>query len=314
MGDQPKDSDAENRLVDLRWPNGVECANCNSDKVTERKRHRRLRMWRCVCGKDFSVTTGTALHSSKLPLSAWETAARSTDDSPSAVQTLLGVSASTARRVSRVLRGLPAPPGSPSRVAALVSKQTPHTTTAGHDPLAGSPEAHRLILSALRARLHGAPASMLAHTTSLSLSHTRKSLRQLEQSGFVRRRLTHIRWGYGRRQVSIWELTTTPQTIAALTRLPPPPRPQTVEEPVGVPPEHWSVFWSGVSAGDLRLPDDAVYVADTMIGGPSFRARNWALTHLPVEALRELRTMRGYDSGEYAGMLDAAISGRGADA
>ena len=274
-------------------------------------------MWRCVCGRDFSVTTGSALHSSKLPLSAWETAAQSTDDSPSAIQALLGVSASTARRVSRVLRSLPAPPGSPSRVAALVSKQTPHTTDSRHDPLAGSPEAHRLILSALRVRLHGAPASMLAHKTSLSLSHTRKSLRQLEQSGFVRRRLTHIRWGYGRRKVSIWELTTTPQTIAALTRLPPLPagsQTQTVEEPIGVPPEHWSVFWSGVSAGDLRLPDDAVYVADTMIGGPSPRARNWALTHLPIEALQELRTMRGYDSGEYAGILDAAITGRGADA
>ena len=47
-----------------------------------------------------------------------------------------------------------------------------------------------------------------------------------------------------------------------------------------------------------------------MIGGPDPRARDWALSCLPVDALRELRTMRGYDSGETTDLLDAAIEGR----
>ena len=42
-----------------------------------------------------------------------------------------------------------------------------------------------------------------------------------------------------------------------------------------------------------------------MIGGPDPRARDWALSCLPVDALRELQTMRGYDSGETTDLLDA---------
>ena len=193
VDDHTDDTDAEERLVCLRWPNGVRCVNCGSAEVVEGQRHRRLRMWRCGCGKDFSVTTGTALHSSKLPLSAWETAARSPDDSSSGLLALLGVSAVTARRVSRVLRSVPAPP-SDARVAALLSAPKTPSHDAD-DPLAESPESHRVILSALRVRLDGAPAALLAKNTNLSPAHTRKCLLQLETAGFVRRRHTHIRWG-----------------------------------------------------------------------------------------------------------------------
>ena len=107
-------------------------------------------------------------------------------------------------------------------------------------------------------RLDGAPAALLAKNTNLSPAHTRKCLLQLETAGFVRRRHTHIRWGYGRRKVRIWDLKITPQTIAVLARLPSlVPETQPVEEPVSVPPEHWSVFWSGcllLNCGCLRMP------------------------------------------------------------
>ena len=39
-------------------------------------------------------------------------------------------------------------------------------------------------------------------------------------------------------------------------------------------------------------------------------ARAWALTNLPVGALRELRAMRGYDAGPDAVSLDIAIAHR----
>ena len=106
----------------------------------------------------------------------------------------------------------------------------------------------------------------------------------------------------------LWELKLTDTTMDALPRLP--WRPASSECPDRIPPEHWRLFWSGASAADLRLPDDALQVADTMIGGPDPRARDWALSCLPVDALRELRTMRGYDSGETTDLLDAAIEGR----
>ena len=64
-------SDAECRalLERLRWPNGVACTRCGSSDVwalTERP------VYRCsACGYDFSVTAGTIMHDSHLPLRKW---------------------------------------------------------------------------------------------------------------------------------------------------------------------------------------------------------------------------------------------------
>jgi transposase-like protein len=71
-------------LEDLRWPNGVRCPRCGSDKVKrivsvnsrakvdprtgERpKRHQ----FDCSCGYQFSVRVGTVFHDSHLPLWKW---------------------------------------------------------------------------------------------------------------------------------------------------------------------------------------------------------------------------------------------------
>ena len=311
----------------LRWPDGVACAGCGSAEVVERQR-RRLRVWRCGCGRDFTVTTGTALHASKLALADWEAAAHASDDSPAGVSALLGVSAVTARRVSRILRSVAAAPGD-RRLAALLaaprrslapcgsgtersggtsSSNRVSMLTSRRDPLAGSPESHRLILAALRVRLNGATAALVAEDTGVSVSHARRCLRLLQHDGFVQCQETHIPWGYGRRKVRLWELKLTERTLDTLPYLP--WRSASDRSCDGVPPEYWWLFWSGTSAADLRLPEDSLQIAGTIIGGPSRRARAWALTYLPVEALKQLRTMRGYDSGSMADMLDAAIRGR----
>ena len=311
-------SSTEDRMVSLRWPEGVACVDCGNAEVVERPR-RRLRMWRCVCGRDFTVTTGTALHSSKLGLSAWGAAARAVDDSPSGVSALLGVSAATARRMSRILRSVATAPGDRRVAALLAAPRRSHSSRtaspsgmarlASHrDPIAGSPESHRLILAALRARLNGATAALVAEDADVSVSHARRCLRLLRDEGFVRCEDTHIPWGYGRRKVRLWELKLTTRTLDALPRLP--WRPASDRSCDGVPPEYWWLFWSGTSAADLRLPEDSLQIADAMIGGPSYRARAWALTCLPVEALQQLRTMRGYDSGSMADVLDSAVHER----
>lgn len=58
-------------MVKLRWPNGVRCPRCNSDKhtfISTRK------TWECKCcteKKQFSVKTGTIFEESPLPLHKW---------------------------------------------------------------------------------------------------------------------------------------------------------------------------------------------------------------------------------------------------
>ena len=65
------DSDAACRelLVSLRWPNGVACPRCGSLSVSElRKRP----VYDCnACRYQFSVTAGTIMHDSHLPLRKW---------------------------------------------------------------------------------------------------------------------------------------------------------------------------------------------------------------------------------------------------
>lgn len=65
------ETDDECRLVleELRWPEGVTCPRCGSEKYQQdSKRH----TYDCTgCGYQFSVTAGTIFHDSHLPLRKW---------------------------------------------------------------------------------------------------------------------------------------------------------------------------------------------------------------------------------------------------
>ena len=53
----------------LRWPSGVACTRCGDMSVLELAKHDR---WECKgCGYQFSVTAGTIMHDSHLPLRKW---------------------------------------------------------------------------------------------------------------------------------------------------------------------------------------------------------------------------------------------------
>ena len=66
------DEKAEQWLVESRWPDGMRCAYCDADTVSERKTARKTPQYHCkACGGNFTVKTGTVMHDSKLPLSKW---------------------------------------------------------------------------------------------------------------------------------------------------------------------------------------------------------------------------------------------------
>jgi len=57
-------------LADARWPDGFRCPECGHDKGWELATKAFTRECAC-CGKQTSVTAGTVMHGSKLPLTAW---------------------------------------------------------------------------------------------------------------------------------------------------------------------------------------------------------------------------------------------------
>lgn len=56
-------------LTKRRWSNGVRCSFCQSNHISNRKSSNR---YKCHdCNRSFSVTSGTIMHATKLPLSKW---------------------------------------------------------------------------------------------------------------------------------------------------------------------------------------------------------------------------------------------------
>ncbi len=102
-------TDAECRafLERLRWPNGVACPRCGTLDVWELKERP---VYRCSgCRYDFSVTAGTIMHDSHLPLRKWFIAIYLMCESKKGVSALqlkrtLGVAYQTAWHLSHRIR------------------------------------------------------------------------------------------------------------------------------------------------------------------------------------------------------------------
>ena len=63
------DDKCRDALEDVRWPSGVACLRCGDMDVNDLGRHNR---WECRgCRYQFSVTSGTIMHDSHLPLRKW---------------------------------------------------------------------------------------------------------------------------------------------------------------------------------------------------------------------------------------------------
>ena len=258
------------------------------------------------------------MHASKIGLNAWVRAAGAEDSSPSGVKRLLNVSAPTARRVARALELTERPPGTrrleallhmPSDVESVVTRRLPWYLDPDKNPIETLTAGERTVMAVLRNSYRGATADRIAAEARLSPAHARRCLRELARRGYAVSEEAVVQRGYQPTRRRVWSLSPSESCAEAIAYLP--WRPVTVEEcPERVPPEFWWLFWSGANAADLRLPEHASAVAATMLSGPDLAARNWALTHLPVETLKQIRARRGYDTGGIAVALDSTIRAR----
>lgn len=289
------------RLAALRWPNGVACCWCGSKTVAARG----PRGWRCrSCRRDFSVTSRTVLHGSKLGLEVWEAAAHSADDSPIGIASAAGVSEATARKISRVLRSVGLPAGE-SRLKGLLSSSSPADASRARGPRLSSAE--QRLLNVLRVKPLGAEAALVAELASVSVGHARRCLRRLREARLVEL-FEGERAGRDTTGGRLWRLAADSARI--IERLPalcdPAARPPLDRVPV----EFWDCFWSGTPPQRLSVSRDGLYIAEALINGRDPHARAWALGALPLKTLEECRKLRGCDTGAPARWLANAIRER----
>ena len=79
----PDDDACAAWLIEMRWPDGFVCPACGHEKgwALRRKAH----TFECAgCRRQTSVTAGTILHASKLPLTVWCSRGVKRSDRPSA--------------------------------------------------------------------------------------------------------------------------------------------------------------------------------------------------------------------------------------
>jgi transposase-like protein len=71
----PGEAGAERYFIERRWPGGVRCPKCGTaDAVRGVQKKRRRQLWYCHasgCETQFSVTSGTIMEFTKLPLRKW---------------------------------------------------------------------------------------------------------------------------------------------------------------------------------------------------------------------------------------------------
>ena len=95
----------------VRWPHGPVCPACGVVRQAGRLRRNPAFLQCCDCGHQFSVTSGTALHATKVPLCKWCTAISLIASSSKRIAALrladlIGVSAKTAWFMGHRIRAM----------------------------------------------------------------------------------------------------------------------------------------------------------------------------------------------------------------
>ncbi len=147
-------------------------------------------------------------------------------------------------------------------------------------------ESEVLVLGALHAHLDGVDSAVLAGMAAITRRHAQRVLAGLAGDGYVAAELRTIPWQHGTRRVRIWSLTECAETLSPyLPRL---HHSRRAACPQRLPPDLWHLFRSGPDPADIRLPRDALLVANRLLNGRFLDAdaKRWALRHLPLSALR----------------------------
>ena len=290
------EAEAARRFAEARWPDGIRCAHCGSERVAERNRPgRRWPQWRCRdCRKEFTAVTRTALHATKRSptacidaLEAWK--ARTADDES------VKLFASVGRR------GRPTARGGPARLSD--SSRRGRLSPLGPGELA--------LMKALRRRPSGAALPKLASLAGLSQRHSRRCLDSLARLGLCERVDAAVADGHMSITVPLWRLTysaTCMEALGEMSRLTP-ARPEP-DADAAVPPRFWGLFWSGLTGPELQRGTHGVHIGGTLIGSRDLGAECWALRNIDTDDLVELRSMRGFDEGHNARSIDAELRRR----
>ena len=132
----------------------------------------------------------------------------------------------------------------------------------------------------------------VARAAGLSWSAARRALNELSAAGTVRQTTSTQAWRREVRERTIWtvDMASPAHHAAERVKLPPQPPPEVYAGPL--PGQFWSLFWNHPDPSMLRLPDDADYIANRLLNGPSALAALWASVHLPSEALRSCLPLR----------------------
>ena len=152
-------------LFAARWPAGFACPGCGSSKAWAL--HTKAWTWECAgCGKQTSVTAGTIMHHSKLPLTTWFWAAHPMATHSNGISALqlqrqlaLG-SYKTAWLLCAKLRRSMVPPGRSALAGLVEVDETEIACRSKHDPVTGgggrSHQGKMLIVGAVEVQDAGA--------------------------------------------------------------------------------------------------------------------------------------------------------------
>lgn len=317
-------------LMEARWRGVPRCPACGSSRALPiRRTQGAWQRWRCGgCRKRYSVTTGTAIHSTKLRPHDWVAAASLALPDEAEIAEAIEVSSITARRIAALLRPVrnsppterlyrllqdrcdaTTPRDDPWQVDPLPAGARPEDT-----PLASLSAGAKATLNALRARPFGAAAAKLASLSGLSYSQTSRCLADLEHRGWATRAKTAVQHGHQLKPTVLWALSWSDGCMRALAWLRDIPTRPAASTGDRVPSRFWRNFWSGAPGDSLRISQHGLHIAETLIGGRDPCARTWAIAALPTSVLQECRTLRGIDKGISADLIGAEIARREAQA
>jgi hypothetical protein len=121
----------------LRWPDGRFCPDCGSLDHLPIEGRQKTGLYHCRdCRKQFSATSGTPLHKTKLPIETWMEAAFLIASSSKGVSsvilaTQLGVQQKTAWKIGHAIRLMMRPPADEPKLSGVVEVDD---MTLGEDP------------------------------------------------------------------------------------------------------------------------------------------------------------------------------------